>query len=325
MTKTAIYLLLVCWSVAPSTAFAQNSSRGVDNSCLEIDKPEDYNETMQGAFMMNYFALMSGYGGRRGPIPHHPGTGSIGAEASLFPGLSCARRFAQGHQKTEDTNLSPALPLLVASYAFPRLGDRVVAFAGVGALPSLPFRGSTSTVISAEFGVGIPIGEPADPKLTIGMRLHMSSMRAIGDVALAPYKVTPNTQGSPEPLSSAYRDLFVATTRGAELTVGRELITFDELLDVEGFLAVGFVDVDTHFWIGDDDVMSDNLYPYRGLDLAIGVEGQIGRRFNVGASLSAAPGGASRPTTMPKQRFGSTGHLYTARLRFAYTLRTREQ
>ena len=97
-----------------SSAFA-----GIDPACLGVAQPADYDEQTQGDFQANYFALASSFSALHAPIPHEPGHGAIGIDARVMPPLSCERRFVLNWTKTEQTNKSPLIPTIRASFAFP--------------------------------------------------------------------------------------------------------------------------------------------------------------------------------------------------------------
>ena len=98
----------------------------VDPACEEIANagpPADYSELTQNNFLLNYYALATTFSALHGPIPHKPGTGSIGLELSILPPLGCKQRLVLDYTKTEDTNKTPILPRPRGSFAFPAYTD----------------------------------------------------------------------------------------------------------------------------------------------------------------------------------------------------------
>lgn len=294
-------MLVVVLTVAMAI-FAPKAWGFVDPNCLEesLNLPADYNETAQNDFLLNYFALSSTYSPIHGPIPHKPGHGSIGIDLNGIPPLKCSRRLVLNYTKTEDTNKSIVLPRPRASYAFKEVWG-FVPYASVAYVPPVPAFGLRSVVFSGEFG----IGRQLDDTWQVGARFHATSMRNVGEIA------TPFVEGEP-----AIDDLFYASTLGIDAIVGAELGS------VTPFLAVGWVDASTFFWIGDDGIVTNNFHPYFGPTASLGAEGLINDWLRLGGEFYAAPGGHSTPDSAVDTvgGYGRYGHLFTARLRAAVEL-----
>lgn len=274
----------------------------IDPACAEYEgrKPESYNEQAQQDFLLNYFALTSTYSPVHAPVPHEPGRGAIGVNFGVIPPLSCPRRLVLDGTKTEDTNKSPVLPRPSLSFAFPAIG-RMVPYAGVAYLPPVKLLGITNVILSGEVGVGFQLGEV----FQIGGRFHATTHKTVGEIA------TPFVEGDPP-----FDDLFMASTFGLDLMVGADLDA------VTPYLALGFTDASTFFYIGDDSVVSNNFHPYFGPNASLGVDALVASRLRLGGEFYAAPGGYTLPdetveSVKPASRYG---RIYTARLRLAVEL-----
>lgn len=294
MTLTIPWL----WSTLASSALAQ-----VDAACAALASagpPADYDEQTQQDFLQNYYVLSSTLSPVHGPVPHEPGRGALGVELAILPPLGCARRLVLGYTKTEDTNKSPVIPRPRATVAFPAvLGGRVIPYIGFGLVPPVPVSGVRNTIVSGELGVGVDLG-----RVQLGVRGHGTVHKTVGEVA------TPFTPEDP-----AVDDLYLATSLGGDLLAGLELGV------VVPYVAVGFTDVSTFFYIGDDGAVSNNLHPYAGPVASLGLDALVGR-LRLGGELYAAPGGVSRldpstPSAGPVSRYG---RLVTGRLRIGVEL-----
>lgn len=283
------------WWLASTTAFA-----GVDPKCLGLPIPEDYNEQQQQDFLQNYFALATTFSPVHAPVPHEGGHGAVGVDLGIVPPLGCERRLVLNYTKTEDTNKTPLAPRLRASYSFPTIG-RMTPYAGFGYVPPVRMFGTTNVVLSAEAGVGFQFGEVVQ----LGARFHATSHKTIAEIA-TPF----NANDEP------YDDLFLATTYGFDAMFGADLDA------VTPYLAVGFTDASTFFFIGDDSIVANNFHPYFGLTGSVGVDALIADRLRLGGEFYAAPGGHSNPdpdaeSVTPASRYGQ---LYTGRFRLAVEL-----
>lgn len=287
--------LLMGALLLPSLAAAQ-----VDPRCEGLEKPLDYDEQTQQDYLANYVALATTWSAGHAPIPHEAGHGAIGLSVAVIPPLSCSRRYVLNWNKTEDTNKAPAAPRPFVRFALPEVGA-FTPYASVGYLPPIPLLGTRNVILSGAFGVGAHLGE----KGQVGGRFHATTQKTIGEIA------TPFVDGDPEVL-----DLYLASTFGFDLMAGYELGK------VTPYLSVGFTDVSTFFYIGDDSVVTSNLHPYAGLATSLGAEGRVGESFLWSAEFYAAPGGHSKPETDIESLpgFGRYGSLYTGRLQLAVEL-----
>jgi hypothetical protein len=291
-------VLALGW-IGVSEAQAQEA---IDPACAEVaagGTPEDYNEAAQQEFLANYPALYTSFSPVHGPVPHDPGHGSIGVELAIVPPLSCERRLVFDYNKTEDTNKTPLIPRPRVSFAFPAIG-RMVPYAGVAYIPPIPLFGTTNVILSGEVGVGFQLGE----LFQIGGRFHATSQKTVGEIA------TPFEDGG-----TAFDDLYIASTFGLDLMTGLDIDP------VTPYLAVGFMDASTFFYVGDDNMVVNNFHPYFGPTFSVGVDGLV-KWIRFGGEFYAAPGGYSLPddtveSVKPASRYGQ---LYTARFKIGVEL-----
>lgn len=285
-----------------SSAHAAAPQPAIDPACVELAAagvPDDYDEQAQTDFLSNYYALSSTFSPIHGPIPHAPGHGSIGVEASAIPPLGCKRRLVLNYAKTEDTNKSPVLPRLRASFAFPEIGP-LHLYAGAGYVPPVTVDGVTTGIVSAELGGGLAFGD-----VQAGLRFHATSMKVVGEIA------TPFFVGEP-----TIADMFLGTTFGADLMFGMQVESFVP------YASLGITDASSYFYVGDDGVVANNLHPYFGPVASIGADGLVWEKFRVGGEFYAAPGGYSLPDPTAATNSGAAayGHLYTVRVKVGIEL-----
>jgi hypothetical protein len=293
----------VCGILA-ALSLSSSALAEVDPKCEGLPIPDDYDEQVQQDFQANYYALTASYSSAHGPIPHKPGTGMIGVAASVMPPLGCERRFVLNWTKTEDTNKSPLLPRLQASYAFPAIKDIAVPYASIGFLPPIPISGTRNMVVSGEFGFGFYIHKFFEA----GFRGHANLQRTYGDIATA---FDPETEPVVE-------DAYVASTWGIDVLLGVPLDVGQQ--HIVPFASIGYLDASTFFFVGDSSFAANNLHPYSGLALSVGVDMLFVKHLRLGVEFYAAPGGYSLPdpsadSVDQASRYGS---LYTARGRIGY-------
>jgi hypothetical protein len=285
------------WWFGLSLAFAQ-----VEPGC-EAEVPVPYVEQVQTDFLQNYVALATTFSAIHAPVPHRPGNGALELEVSLIPPLPCKRRFAMNATKTEDTNKSPILPRPRLSFALPSpFGDDVlVPYGSVGYVPPVRLAGQRSTMVSAEFGLGIQATEG----FHLGARFHATAMKTISDAAHSLDN------------DGVALDLYLANTLGADLMFGWPLGP------VTPYASLGLTDASTFFWVGDDGVLVNNLHPYAGPVGAAGVDALF-KAVRLAAEFYAAPGGSSLPYKQAGRQagFGGYGHLYTVRMRVGWEFGT---
>lgn len=281
------------------------AATGIDPRCEHLagQRPADYDEQQQQDFLANYYALASSFSGVHGPIPHEPGRGTVGIRLGGMPPLPCRRRFALNWTKTEDTNKTPVLPTIMASYAFQEIKG-VIPYVEGGFLAPIPVAGTRNLVFHAAAGVG---GRITD-ELQVGLRVHASIQRTVGVIA------TPINEGDP-----AYADLFLASTLGVQALFGYQIDA------VTPYVTIGVLDASTFFYVGDTSVAVNNLHPYFGPDFSAGFDALLVKdRLRLGLEYYGAPGGhrtlsvSGDPARDPG--FGRYGRLHTARLRIGVEL-----
>ena len=263
-------------------AFTGTAEAYIDPDCADVaagGPPADYSEQAQQDYLLNFFALATTFSPLHAPVPHKPGHGSIGVEAAIIPPLSCERRLVLNYEKTEDTNKAPVAPRPRVHFSLPAWG-KVVPYAGLGYVPPITVFGTRNVIVSGEFGVGVPL----DSGMQFGARYHATLMKTIAEIA------TPFNEGDP-----AYDDFYMGSTFGVDGMFGWD---FDGW---QPYLAVGFTDVSTFFFIGDDSVLTNNSAPYAGVTSSLGVQAKVIQHVDLAGEFYTAP-----------------GSLYTGRLRAAY-------
>lgn len=278
----------------------------VDPRCQGLPQPADYDEQVQQDFQQNYFALVSSWSPSHAPVPHAGGHGAVFVGVSIVPPLSCARRFVLDWTKTEDTNITPMIPRLGLSYAAPVIADRLTIYGSFAFLPPLRIAGTRSLILSGELGFGVEVL----PLFDVGARFHTTLQRTYGDIATA---FDPETEPVVE-------DVFVGSTWGIDVLLGVPIEVKSQ--QITPFVAVGYLDASTFFFVGDSDFASENKHPYSGAALSAGLDMLLAKRFRFGAELYAAPGGYSLPdkTVTSVDRGSRYGNLVTGRLRIGVEL-----
>jgi len=254
----------------------------VDPDCASVaaaGPPAGYSEQGQQDFLLNYFALATTFSPLHAPVPNKPGHGSVGVEAAIIPPLGCERRLVLNYTKTEDTNKAPVAPRPRLLFAFPEIG-KLVPYAGLGYVPPVTVFETRNVIVSGEVGVGVPF----DNGMQVGGRYHATLMKTVAEIA------TPFNEGEP-----AYDDFYMGSTFGVDGMFGWD---FDGW---QPYLAVGFTDVSTFFFIGDDAVVTNNSTPYASVTSSLGVQAKVIKHVDLAGELYTAP-----------------GYLYTGRLRAAY-------
>lgn len=244
----------------------------VDPACEDVaaaGTPADYDEQGQQDFLLNYFALATTFSPLHAPVPHKPGTGGAGIELAIIPPLSCERRLVLNYTKTEDTNKAPMAPRPRISFAFPRIGEKIVPYAGLGYIPPITVFGTRNVVISAEAGFGVSNGEG----LQWGARYHATLMKTVAEIA------TPFDESA-----DAVDDLFIGSTFGMDLMGGWRAKRWTP------YAAIGFTDVSTFFYIGDDGIVGNNLDPYASVVISAGTQYRASERIQLAGEFYTAPG-----------------------------------
>jgi hypothetical protein len=286
---------LASWILLASPAQAL-----IDPKCADTVRPFDYDEQTQQDFLANYFSLATTLSPIHGPIPHEAGHGAVGLDLLGIPPLKCEKRFVMEFSKTEETNLVPVAPRPRITLAFDGPGN-LIPYAGFAYIPPVPLGGTRSVLLAGEVGAGIPFGE----RLQLGGRFHATMQKTVADVASA------FEEGDPVVL-----DLFLGSTFGLDAMAGFDLGA------VVPYVALGFTDVSTFFYVGDDGAIANNLHPYAGPSFSAGMDALVAKNLRVGLEAYGAPGGYSTPDDgalllKPVARYG---RLYTARVRVGFEL-----
>jgi hypothetical protein len=272
----------------------------IDEECLELangELPEDYREADQEAYLLNYFSLATTFSPLHGPVPHKPGKGSVSLEASIIPPLPCERRLVLSYTKTEDTNKAPMMPRPRLAFSFNKLGP-FVPYAGFGYVPPVTVFGTRNVIVSGEVGLGLP----TESAWSFGARFHSTMMKTVAEIA------TPFEEGD-----EAKEDLYIGSTFGFDLMAGARLGE-----GWEPYMALGFTDVSTFFYIGDDDYVGNNTTPYAGLTSSVGVDIKVVKNLALAAEVYAAPYNFTRTHLDTGSENLTNVKLYTGRLRFGY-------
>lgn len=252
----------------------------VDPACADVAAagvPEGYTEQGQQDFLLNYFSLATTFSPLHAPIPQPAGTGSLGLELAVIPPLSCERRLVLGYTKTEDTNKAPAAPRPRVSFSFPKIGEKLVIYGGFGYVPPVTVFGTRNVIVSGELGFGMNDGEG----FQWGGRYHATLMKTVAEIA------TPFDEDA-EPVD----DFYVGSTFGVDAMAGYRIERWTP------YVALGFTDVSTFFYIGDDAVVTNNLSPFAGFVASLGAQVRVQKHLQLAGEFYTAP-----------------GYLYTARLR----------
>ena len=154
------------------------------------------------------------------------------------------------------------------TFAFPQVGP-VVPYAGLGYVPPVTVFGTRNVIVSVEAGLAVPTEGAAE----FGVRYHATLLKTVAEIA------TPFVEGDP-----AYDDFYVGSTFGLDLMAGYRTGP------VTPYLAAGFTDASTFFYIGDDGVIGNNLDPYFGFTGSLGVQGTIKDKVSLAGEFYAAPG-----------------------------------
>ena len=231
--------------------------------------PADYDEQAQQDFLLNYFALATTLSPLHAPVPHKAGTGGAGIELAIIPPLSCERRLVLNYTKTEDTNKAPVAPRPRVSFAFPKIGEKIVPYAGLGYIPPVTVFGTRNVVVSAEAGFGVT----SEKGFQWGGRYHATLMKTVAEIA------TPFDESA-----EAVDDLYVGSTFGVDLMGGWRAEKFTP------YAAIGFTDVSTFFYIGDDGIVGNNYDPYAGVTLSAGAQYRAAEHVQLAAEFYTAPG-----------------------------------
>ena len=285
-------LSLLAFFAAPAQAY-------IDPDCASVAEggpPSDYSDQGQQDYLLNFFALATTFSPLHGPMPHEPGHGSVGMELSLIPPLSCERRLVLNYTKTEDTNKAPILPRFRMQASFAELG-KIVPYMGLGYVPPVTVFGTRNVILSGEAGFGANLGGG----WSLGGRGHATVMKTVAEIA------TPFVEGDP-----AVNDFYMGSTFGLDALAGKDID------GIKPYVALGFTDVSTFFYIGDDAVVSNNGTPYAGLATSVGIEVKKIKHLDLALEYYGAPKNFVSENEVTGEVTSPGAHIHTARSRIAY-------
>ncbi len=254
----------------------------IDPECQSIadqGPPSDYSETDQADYLLNFFSMATTLSPLHSAVPGPSGHGTVGLELAIIPPLGCERRLVLSYTKTEDTNKAPVAPKPRIGFVFPEILG-VTPYGGLAYVPPVTVFGTRNVIMSGEFGVG----KATESGLEYGARYHTTLMKTVADIA------TPFVEGE-----ETVDDFYVGSTFGLDAIFGYQTES------VTPYVAVGFTDASTFFYIGDTGVVSNNLTPYAGLTSSVGAQMVVGESIDLAAEFYTAP-----------------SIIYTGRLRGSY-------
>jgi len=263
--------------IALTSVSGAQSLEGVSEDCYEeATKIQadiaagrgSYNEQNQQDFLLNYFALATSFSPLHSAVPLEGGQGSIGLELDFIPALGCNRRLVLSGEKTEDTNKAPIAPRPRVLFQFNDIGP-IKPYAGLAYVPPVTVFGTRNVIISAEAGFGLQY----DGGFEWGLRYHATLMKTVAEIA------TPFESDDPEEL-----DFYVGSTFGVDAIIGYEV---DDGL--KPYVALGFLDASTFFYIGDDSVVGNNAEPYASFVGSLGAQYSLDR-LEFAGEFYTAPG-----------------------------------
>lgn len=263
------------------TALSGIAHATIDPDCQDVadgGTPAGYSEQGQQDWLLNYFSLATTLSPMHPPVPVEPGHGTVGLELLIIPPVSCEHRLVLDYSKTEDTNKAPVAPRPRVIFSLPKVGP-VVLYGGFAYVPPITVFGTRNVILSAEAGVGYPM----ENGLQLGLRYHATLMKTVAEIA------TPFNEGD-----SAKDDFYVGSTLGTDAMVGFET------KKLTPYVALGFTDVSTFFYIGDDGYVGNNADPYLGFTGSVGTNLQLVKWLDLDGEFYTAP-----------------GYIYTGRVRAA--------
>jgi len=247
-----------CWPAAESIQTQIHEGSG------------SYVEQDQQDFLLNFFALATTLSPLHSAVPLEGGQGSIGLELDIIPPLGCDRRLVLAGKKTEDTNKTPIAPRPRVMFQFKDLGPFKI-YAGLAYVPPVTVFGTRNVIISGEAGFGLQY----DDGFEWGMRYHATLMKTIAEIA------TPFDKEDPTEL-----DFYMGSTFGLDLIAGYDIQKVEGL---KPYISVGFTDVSTFFYIGDDAVVTNNANPYASFVGSLGAQYSLDR-LEFAGEFYTAPG-----------------------------------
>ena len=150
-------LTLISWMIF-STADAY-----VDPACMEVadtdgdgvagPAPEGYSEVQQNNYLLNFYSLATTFSALHAPVPHEPGTGSLGLELSVCR-LCYEKRLVLSYprQKIRTRHSYCLVHEVPISSIDLKNGKSVVPYGGFGYVPPVPIGGTRNVMISWKVG-----------------------------------------------------------------------------------------------------------------------------------------------------------------------------
>jgi hypothetical protein len=142
-------------------------------------------------------------------------------------------------------------------------------YGSLGYVPPLNILNTQNVIVSAEAGFGI--GNP-EKGLQYGLRYHATLMKSIAEIA-TPFEEDGETM----------LDFYMGSTFGADVMLGYKSSHYTP------YLAVGFTDVSTFFYIDDDGLVVNNQAPYAGLTTSVGIQARLLKNIQGSAEFYAVP------------------------------------
>lgn len=270
--QVRILLAAACF-FSSSTVLAQVAPECDVNEDGVVDTydQDHWNEDLQQANMLNFFAVTLGYSPEHSPAPSAGLKFVPQLELGYIPPLSCIERSVFNGTKTENTNKSPAFPRLRVRIELP-----YGLYVGLAGIPPAPVAGVRTGSLGLEAGVGAVV----DAHLELGLRAHVTGTRILGDLA-GPFENQP-----------AVDDVFRSTVYGVEVGAGYRLSQGER--QFTPYVGVGYTRVIALMYVGEslpadydeqdpnqasvpeygDDPIAQALY--RGVNVTLGVQGQQG-------------------------------------------------
>lgn len=186
-----------------------------------------------------------------------------GLDIGIIPPLNCYERYVRVGDigKYEETNKSPVLPRLrlaaIREMNLAKDNSKMtpVGMFGLGFMPPIQVLQTWTLLISAEAAIGLKLNQQGVNSVLL--RGHVTSMRTVGDIALAFEEDAP-----------AIEDLFVGSSLGLGLVLTHEREIFENGA-LSGSLSAGILDTSSVFVVGDDDIITPNQHPYLGPELSL--------------------------------------------------------
>ncbi|MEL6342369.1 MAG: hypothetical protein AAFV53_04505, partial [Myxococcota bacterium] len=157
-----------------------------------------------------------------------------------------------------------------ANFSFPRIGERITPYAGVGYVPPVPVLGTENVIASGEVGVGV--SAPGDRGWQWGGRYHFTLMRTIAEIA------TPFEDDAP-----SFDDFYVGSTLGVDAMAGYRFEKWTP------YASVGFTSVYTFFYIGDSRITPENTDPFQSVVASVGTQWEVTETIQLAGEVYAAP------------------------------------